>query len=361
MNKKKILLVDDELVLRDTICEILSYENYEVKTTCNGLEALKLLENWTPDLIISDIMMPIMDGNLFHEKVLANRFLRTIPFVFLTAKKGEHILRDSMLEGADDFLFKPFKAEELLRVIETRINRFLEIKSTAYSFDLSKNNYLLHELNTSLNGILGSIELLIDNGESLKKDEVAIFYDAIKVSGERLNRIIKNLALFQNLKNNLIQFTNSESTEISKIFSKTSTKLSSNWFDSRFEINAEIAQETLKINPDFMSFVLFELIDNAIKFSNTPAKVYIFGKRIEEALYEIEIQDYGIGLSSEEIEKIDEMSQFNREEIEQEGIGLGLFLSKTIIAKSNGTFDIVSKKGEGTSIKIKIPILISSN
>ena len=142
MNKYKILLVDDELSLRETIHEILEYENYKVKATCNGFEALKILEDWTPDLIISDIMMPIMDGNLFHEKVKANRFLRTIPFVFLTAKKGEQVLRDSMLEGADDFLFKPFKAEELLKVIATRINRFQEIKSASYTFDLSKNNFL---------------------------------------------------------------------------------------------------------------------------------------------------------------------------------------------------------------------------
>ncbi len=81
-NKKNILLVDDEQNLRDTITELLIHNNYNVKEAANGHEALKILEFWTPDLIISDIMMPVMDGYSFYEIVKDNEMLNQIPFVF---------------------------------------------------------------------------------------------------------------------------------------------------------------------------------------------------------------------------------------------------------------------------------------
>ncbi len=62
MNKNRILLVEDEINLRETICEYLKYENYDIVSAENGQEALDILDYWIPDLILCDIMMPVMDG-----------------------------------------------------------------------------------------------------------------------------------------------------------------------------------------------------------------------------------------------------------------------------------------------------------
>jgi two-component system sensor kinase len=86
MTKHKILLVDDEENLRETISELLIYENYEVKIASNGQKALEILDDWIPDLIISDIMMPIMDGH-FHKLVKENITLNSVPFLFIAKKK----------------------------------------------------------------------------------------------------------------------------------------------------------------------------------------------------------------------------------------------------------------------------------
>ena len=89
MNKKKILLVDDEVSLRDTIAELLILNNYDVKTAKNGNNALEILDSWIPDIIVSDIMMPIMDGYLFYKTVKETSILNQIPFIFLTAKNNK--------------------------------------------------------------------------------------------------------------------------------------------------------------------------------------------------------------------------------------------------------------------------------
>ena len=132
MQKYKILLVDDELNIREAIDELLTYQNYDVKSAKNGDEALEILENWIPNLILSDIMMPVMDGHTFHEIIQKNRTLSAIPFVFLTAKKEVNIRRRTLIEGADDFISKPFKIKELTALIDSKLNRFQKIKS-AYS------------------------------------------------------------------------------------------------------------------------------------------------------------------------------------------------------------------------------------
>jgi len=83
MIKNKILLVEDELKLRETISEYLKIENYEVTSAENGQEAIDIIDYWIPDLIICDIMMPVMDGFMFHEILLQNKTLNAIPFIFL--------------------------------------------------------------------------------------------------------------------------------------------------------------------------------------------------------------------------------------------------------------------------------------
>lgn len=125
----KILVVDDDLHLRETISEILAYHKYVVKTVENGLEALKLLESWTPHFILCDIMMPVMDGHIFHEAIQKNESLSAIPFVYLTAKNEENLARKCLSQGADDFIVKPFKSNELIVILKAKIDRFEKIKN----------------------------------------------------------------------------------------------------------------------------------------------------------------------------------------------------------------------------------------
>jgi two-component system sensor histidine kinase/response regulator len=354
MYKYKILLVEDELNLRETITELLIYQNYNVKTANNGQEALEILNNWIPDLIISDIMMPIMDGHMLHETIRNKPHLSIIPFIFLTAKKGEDEMRKCMLNGVDDFLVKPFKFDVLKKTIDIRIEKFKKIKTVYDNYGIGKDNYSLHEINTPLFGILGSIDQLIENGDNLDKYEIALFHNAIKSSGERLNRTVQNLILYEKLQNNRLEFLDNFCPDISEIFLNINYEIQKLYKNEVINICFDFEKAYLKISCDHLKIILFELIDNAVKFSKDSKLISVTGKQNQNE-YEIEIKDSGIGFSPEELNNIDARKQFNRGKKEQQGLGLGLFISKTIIQKSKGVFNIISKENEGTTIKINLP------
>jgi two-component system sensor histidine kinase/response regulator len=134
MNNKKILLVDDEASLRETISELLIHSNYSVMTAENGKEALEILDSWTPNIIISDIMMPVMDGYLFYEKVKDSSMLNHIPFIFFTAKNDKKEKEKCMLNGVNLFISKPFKIENLIAIIEIKLKDLKKKQYNANTF-----------------------------------------------------------------------------------------------------------------------------------------------------------------------------------------------------------------------------------
>jgi putative two-component system response regulator len=128
MRNETILIVEDNLILRDGLRDMLSYDGYQVLCASNGKEALEEMNTITPDLILSDISMPEMDGYEFLRAVRAKPEWVTIPFLILTARgEKEDILIGKNL-GAEDYLIKPLTREELLTAVRARLSRAQEIK-----------------------------------------------------------------------------------------------------------------------------------------------------------------------------------------------------------------------------------------
>jgi putative two-component system response regulator len=119
----KILIAEDESLLRDVINNILTLERYEVFPAANGRQALDLFISVKPDLVVSDIMMPEMDGFELLEAVRALPQGVTIPFLFLTGRTDRTDVKKARSLGVDDYLFKPFDAWELIEAVRTRLNR----------------------------------------------------------------------------------------------------------------------------------------------------------------------------------------------------------------------------------------------
>jgi DNA-binding response OmpR family regulator len=120
---KRILLIEDNKDMRENTSEILSLSGYDVLTAKNGKEGVELAIAEKPDLIICDIMMPVLDGFGVLHALSKNEAASSIPFIFLTAKAEKSDLRKGMEMGADDYLTKPFDDIELLNAVETRLKR----------------------------------------------------------------------------------------------------------------------------------------------------------------------------------------------------------------------------------------------
>jgi CRP-like cAMP-binding protein/CheY-like chemotaxis protein len=124
---KKILIIEDNDDIREMTAEILELSNYKAFTAENGKVGVEKAIEVKPDLVICDIMMPVLDGfgvlHIFHQ----NPDLQHIPFIFLTAKTERSDFRKGMEMGADDYLTKPFEEVELLNAIESRLKRVDEL------------------------------------------------------------------------------------------------------------------------------------------------------------------------------------------------------------------------------------------
>lgn len=124
-----LLIVEDNEILREGLRDILSLEGFTVLTAGDGQEALEQMNTVSPDMIISDIAMPRMDGFSFFQNVRSRPDWLAIPFVFLTARNDkEHILAGKNL-GAEDYLVKPLSREELLTAVRSRLSRSQELRA----------------------------------------------------------------------------------------------------------------------------------------------------------------------------------------------------------------------------------------
>lgn len=117
----KILVIEDELQIRENIADMLMLTGFEVLTAADGQEGIRNAVSWRPDLILCDVFMPFLNGFQVLESIRQNQAVAKTKFIFLTAKADISDFKQGMALGADDYLLKPFKMKELLAIIQSRI------------------------------------------------------------------------------------------------------------------------------------------------------------------------------------------------------------------------------------------------
>jgi CRP/FNR family cyclic AMP-dependent transcriptional regulator len=153
---KTLLLIEDNDEIRENTAEILELSMYRVFTAPNGKEGIELAIEKKPDLIICDIMMPVLDGYGVLHAIQKHEELKNIPFIFLTAKTERADLRKGMELGADDYITKPFEGTELLNAIDSRLKKN-EILKKVFQPGIEGLNQLALE-STNLNALQSLIE-----------------------------------------------------------------------------------------------------------------------------------------------------------------------------------------------------------
>mgnify|MGYP000882667026 CR=1 FL=1 len=125
---RTVLLIEDNEEIRENMAEILELSNYKVLTAPDGKQGVSLAISHIPDIIVCDIMMPVLDGYGVLHMLHKNENTRHIPFIFITAKAERSEIRKGMELGADDYLTKPFNGTELLNAIETRLKKAEQLR-----------------------------------------------------------------------------------------------------------------------------------------------------------------------------------------------------------------------------------------
>ncbi len=164
VKKSEILLIEDDLALGNSISEILQLNHFNVHWLANGIEALEYLQTHEPDIIISDLIMPFMDGEELFVNIRKNHAFNRIPFIIITAKMDDGAKYRQLENGVNDYIMKPFKSMELilkiknLLVFRSNIEKKYEqdpfskvtIKLSEKDFLQSVNNYILKNLKSKI-------------------------------------------------------------------------------------------------------------------------------------------------------------------------------------------------------------------
>jgi DNA-binding response OmpR family regulator/anti-sigma regulatory factor (Ser/Thr protein kinase) len=204
--KKHILLIEDDPQLSENISELLTLNDFAV-TLCNdGKKAIDLIKNNADfDLIISDIVLPNYTGLEILAFVREEIYNKQIPFIFLSAKTELTDIRAGMNMGADDYLTKPFQINDLLHLINLRLDKKTSGENRIFKeLSLKLDEFpkiLSHELNTPMNGILSLAYAILNNYDKFSEEEIKDSLKVIITSCERLVSNQKKLFSYLELSN----------------------------------------------------------------------------------------------------------------------------------------------------------------
>ncbi len=174
----RILVIEDEAVLRRNVLEMLEFEGFETAEAADGLQGLQAARELLPDLIVCDIMMPELDGYGVLEELRRDSTTAIIPFIFLTAKADRESMRVGMNLGADDYLTKPFTQAELLTAIHSRLNRHNTIESQrleallrrSLQMQESERQHVARQLSQDVEHMLAGLKMIVNSSEYRSAD-----------------------------------------------------------------------------------------------------------------------------------------------------------------------------------------------
>ncbi|MFH1052479.1 MAG: response regulator [bacterium] len=371
---KKILVIDDAEFILESTSTLLTFEGYEVFTAHDGEEGIKVAFKKHPDLILCDISMPKLDGYGVLKEIKKDKYLSTIPFLFLTAFAEKVNMRSGMAKGADDYIIKPFTKEDLIASIDSQWKKYRMIEERVQKQinEVGKNvTYALpHEFRTALNEVIGSAKFLISGAGTIGIEEIKETAEDIVYSANRLLKITENFLIYvsiESLASNpdrrplLRQCLTEEPRAIMHdVANVTSYKY--NRFDdliihelSDGESEIQSNKLMIEISPESFSKLINELFDNAFRFSETGQKVQLSYIKQGDFL-SVTICDEGRGMTATQIKEISALTQFDRALYEQQGVGLGLIVAKKIVEVHDGEFKISSNEKQGVTINFTLPL-----
>ena len=373
-----ILLVEDNQAMLDGMKDLLEISDtgYDISVlpASDGRQALALMTDHLPDLIVSDVMMPNMGGYEFLDEVRRKPEWRHIPFIFVTAKGEKEDKRQGKLSDADLYITKPFVVTQLLELIRIQLDRTRSRQQAQQQMADSLKKDLLqilnHEFRTPLTYVTAYYEMLADNALQTENGrDYSEYLRGIQAGNVRLSRLVEDFIMVMELRSGEAQ---------EKFYRQARpiedmTLLLNTIVDERREEAASLnVQLDLDISPDLppvfgnrrgIQNIFERILDNAIKFtaaykkrSRETGHVTISATAVADELH-IAIQDEGMGIPAYAQDNIfDLFVQHNRNSMEQQGAGIGLTVARGLAELHNGRIEVESCEGCGSAFTVILPV-----
>lgn len=361
-SRPTIMVVDDQPQNLKLVRELLTIAmRYKVIEAQSGEQALTLLSQTTPDLVLLDVMMPELDGVATCKRIKENPVLADIPIIFLSAADDKNLIVQALESGGVDYVTKPFSRAELL----TRVRTHLALKSARDSLkSLAEDKdellgILTHDLKNHLGGMQMSAQLMHDRLTRQPVDaKINQLVDNILLDTAQMLAFVKEF-LANSMAERTLQFT-SEPVNLAQAAAQTirQYQVTAERKEIQFVSELDIHPSCMvSADPTAVKQILDNLISNAIKFSYPQKSIHITVKPLNGDFVECSISDQGPGFTPE-----DKSQMFRRyarlsarPTAGEPSTGLGLSIVKRLIEAMNGRLLLDSLPGEGATFIIRLP------
>ena len=362
-----VLIADDNADMRGYLARLLE-PHWSVEAVPDGAAALTAVVRRRPDLILTDVMMPRMDGFELLRRLRSEARTSSIPVLMLSARAGEDARVEGLQHGADDYLIKPFSARELIarvaglltqvrarKQIEEQAQALTAAREEAERASRAKDEFLAmlgHELRNPLAPILTALQLMRLRGLQSREQDI------IERQVGHLSRLVDDLLDVARITRGKVEL-NTRLVELSDVVLRAMEIASPLLEQRQHQVNVSVPRTGLPVTADRdrLAQVIANLLTNAAKYSDVGSCIVVSAAR-ENGTVRLGVRDEGIGISPEMLHRIFEPFVQQPQTLDRShgGLGLGLTIVKSLVQKHEGTVHVESDGlGRGSEFIVRLP------
>jgi two-component system sensor histidine kinase/response regulator len=359
----RVLVIDDQIANIQVVGGMLGKLGYEIVPAPDGPTALKRLALRVPDLILLDVLMPVMDGFEVCRRIRENGEWKDIPIIFLSAADDKELIVRALDAGGVDYITKPFSHAEMASRVRTHLalkaarDRLLQLAEDKDEL----LGILAHDLKNHLGGIQMSAQLLKSRTLAIGDTKLTRLCENICQSNAQLLGFVKEFLANAAAERSLslqpvtVNLADAVARAVREYQEAAMRK------ELKVQTNASNVSATVRADPSALSQVLDNLLSNAVKFS-PPNKEIAVNIRCTEASVECTIQDQGPGFTADDKTRM--FRRYRRLSARPTGsepsTGLGLSIVKKLVHEMKGEITCESTPGQGATFIFRLPRLAPS-
>ncbi len=367
----KILVIEDETILREEVVAWLTLEGYEAFSAEDGIAGVDAALRHQPDLIVCDVLMPRLDGYGVLLEVRNNQTILDIPFIFVTARAAYEDIRKGMALGADDYLTKPFTRLDLLQAIQARLAkrtvqeeaRWRAVADLQQALNQATENQLLnaklvamfsHDFANSLTSILLANSLLRDYGDRMDEKRRTTHFNRIEASARLLLQMLDDLVVVARLETGSLELELTP-TNLTTFFEQTVADFQSVYGEKQqIILTSQVSVRSVLLDARLLRQIATNLLANAVSHSPAGGEIGIH-LTLQDDTCVITVSDQGVGLPETEQLHLFAAIQRGANRKELSNRGLALAIVKQAVDLLGGSVAMVSNAETGTLVTVTLP------
>jgi signal transduction histidine kinase len=356
----RVLVADDNADMRQYVADILN-RNWSVQTAADGPAALAAVDEHRPDLVLLDVMMPVVDGFQVLATLRDNPETRGIPVIMLSARASEDAAVEALHAGANDYVVKPFGAVELSARVRTQIEA-ARARAQAEAAVTARDDFVglvVHDLRHPLAAVNWHFQVLqrrLRRGEAPSATDFTQFVETTQGGLRALSTQIDELYDATRLQAGNTLDLHPRPTDLVKLAESVIQQYTDTSEQNRIWLESDVASLMGAWDAARLERVIANLLSNAIKYSPAGGDITMRVQR-EESRGVLSVEDHGIGIPAVDQPRIFERYRRGSNVADRiAGSGLGLSGVRGIVEQHGGTIALRSTEGEGSTFVVRLPL-----